>query len=247
MKWILRLIMPVVLSIAAIYLFQLWFRIHTELKFHSSARVLAQLRGLCSYYAEHNNQKFPDGKSSNEAFRQFFIIGYIDDEDKLFTSFDLVPQRPDGDIGTKEDGFIQALAPGECQINYIRGLTTEADRLTPLFFTQVVGLDGEIYMLGARVGQHDAVYPTTNGAVLEEHEGKTVDIFSEAYLKEKYGIEPQDILKPEGPPRDLTAIAKARKRYLHTLGAGILALIWLPFLIGVLIKHRRAARALAVV
>jgi len=242
MKWILRPILPLVLSIAAIYLFQLWFRILTELKFHSSAPIFAQLLGLCSEYAKNNNQKYPDGKSSNEAFRQFFISGYIDDVIKLFTSFDLVPQRPDGAIGTKEDGFIQALTPGECQLNYIRGLTTEADRLTPLLFMQVVGSDGEIYMLGARVGQHGTIYPTTNGAVLEEHEGKTVDIFSDAYLNEKYGIEPQDILKPEGPPRDVIAMAKARKQHLHALEAGILALIWLPFLLTVWIKHRRKAK-----
>ena len=235
---------PAVLSILAVFLLTTALYIGYELYLYDSVRNFLNIQNTCLAYATARDGRFPDGKSSNEALRQLFVEGYVDDE-RLVSEFDYPSTRPDGNIGNKANGFMEALAPGECPLYYVRGLTTEPkDSLTPLLFARVVSVGGKIYLVCARASGNAMAYDTEDGDVLEEHDGKTVDIFSEAYLKEKYGIEPQDILKPEGPPRDLTAIAKARKQYLHTLEAGILALIWLPFLLTAWIKHRRNKRKL---
>ena len=241
MKWIKWLLPPLVLTILAVLLMPLLSYVGYEHYVHKSLRNFWHIRGLCLAYAQTHEGKFPDGKSSNEALRQLFVAGYISDE-SIFSECDYPSRRPDGNIGNKANGFLEALAPGECPLYYVRGLTTEPkDSLAPLLYARVVVFDGNGYLVCASAGGNAKVYETDDGDVIEEHDGRYVDIFSEAYLKEKYGIEPQDILKPEGPPRDLTAIAKARKQHLHALEAGILALIWLPFLLTVWIKHRRAA------
>ena len=246
MKWIHHLIVALAIFVVATVVFPYVITVPNERYLHSSWEKFQTIRGSCEAYARAHDRRFPDGKSSNEAFRQLFVAGYVKDEE-LFVNFDYPRPKFEGNVGTQANGYLEVLAPGKCHISYVRGLTKDQkDPQTPLFFGQVVGFDGEIYTLCARVHESVGRHSTEDGTVLEEHDGKTVDIFSDAYLKEKYGIEPQDILKPEGPPRDLTAIAKARKQHLHTLEAGILALIWLPFLLTVWIKHRRAARVPAV-
>ena len=242
MKWIKRLLLPVVLTIVAIGLWPLVLYVFPQQHVNKCMRNFRNIQCVCSAYAEAHDGRFPDGKSSNEALRQLFVAGYIDDE-SFFSVCDYPSRRPDGNIGNKANGFLEALAPGECPMYYVRGRTTESkDALAPLLFARVGNFDGKVYLVCARVGGNARAYDTVDEAVLEQHDGKLVDIFSEAYLKEKYGIEPQDILKPEGPPRDVIAIAKAQKRNLHAIEAGILALIWLPFLLTVWIKHRLAAR-----
>ena len=242
MKWMNHLIVALALFIVATLLADIVISVPNQQYLNSCRENFQAVQDLCGTYARAHDRRFPDGKSSNEALRQIFVAGSMTDE-KFFSDSDYSSSRADGNIGTQANGFVQALAPGECFMTYVRGLTRDQkDPDPPLFFGQVVGFDGEIYTLCARVHERVSRHSTEDGAVLEEHEGKTVDIFSEAYLKEKYGIEPQDILKPEGPPRDLTAIAKARKRYLHAIQAGILALIWLPFPLTVWIKHRRNAK-----
>ena len=247
MKWMNHLIVVLALFVVAMVVFPFFIYVPNSQYLSSCWKNFQAVEDSCDAYARAHDGRFPDGKSSNEALRQLFVAGYMADE-KFFSDSDYPNSRSDGNIGTQANGFLQALAPGECFMTYVRGLTRDQkDPQTPLFFGQVVSFDGEIYTLCARVHESVSHHSTADGAVLEEHDGKLVDIFSDAYLKEKYGIQPQDILKPEGPPRDLTAIAKARKRHLHAIEAGILALIWLPFPLTVWIKHRRAARTPAVV
>lgn len=242
MKWSKWLLPPVVLTILAVFLMPLLLYVGPQWYVNKSVRNFANIQQVCLAYATAHEGDFPDGKSSNQALRQLFVAGYVDDE-RFFSECDYPSTRPDGNIGNKANGFLEALAPGECPIHYVRGLTTEPkDSETPLLFARVVNFDGKIYLVCARAGGNARAYGTEDGDVIQVHNGRYVDIFSDAYLKENYGIEPQDILKPEGPPRDLTAIAKARKRHLHTLEAGILALIWLPFPLTVWIKHRRNAK-----
>ncbi len=242
MKWIKWLMPPVVLTILAVLLMPLLSYVGYEWYVHQIVRNFRNIQYTCLAYATARDGRLPDGKSSNEALRQLFVAGYVDDE-RFVSECDYPSTRPDGNIGNKANGFLEALAPGECPLYYVRGLTTEPkDSETPLLFARVVNFDGKIYLVCARAGGNARAYDTEDGDVIEVNNGRYVDIFSEAYFKEKYGIEPQDILKPEGPPRDLIAIAKSRKQYLHTLEAGILALIWLPFLLTVWIKHRRSAR-----
>ena len=200
---------------------------------------LGIIANVCSVYAQNHEGNYPDGTTSNQALRQLFIDDLVDEEE-LFNFTALDQPHPDGNIGTMGNGYLQALAPGECLLNYIRGHTTgKTDPTAPLIFTQAVGGNGDIWVIAVQENGKGDIYRTAEGTVLQEQNGQQVDIFSEAYLKEKYGILPQDILKPEGPHRDITALAHQRKMEILRIEAAIILLIWLPFLIPHWIKHRR--------
>ena len=208
-----------------------------------STHAVYSIHQACFAYASNHEGTFPDGKSSNEAFRQLFIAGLVNDE-KLFRTLGTKKGVPDGNIGTKEDGFLQALAPGECPYSYVRGLDTNNDRSNaPLLFVTILDSYGEPCLICARCGGTVKAYPLTDGAVLEEHDGKMVDIFSHAYLKETYGILPQDILKPEGSIPDTLALAREQKVNIRLGEVALLAAIWLPFLLIYAIKSRRKTQA----
>ena len=242
MKWVLRLLLLTVLIIAFVAMETYW-TVMTELKFRSNLKSLHQIRQACAEYAKTHEGHYPDGTTSNEALRQLFISRILDHE-AIFGTSDIDRMKPDRNIGTAENGYLQALAPGECRLNYIRGLTAgKTDPTIPLIYMQFAGDDGEVWMLSCTEGGEGAKERTTNGAVLQDHNGQQVDIFSEAYLKEKYGIDPKDILKPEGPARDVIAIARARKWENRRFEATIIAIICAPFLLFRLLRPRPKAKS----
>ena len=235
----LRLRLPLLLSIGAVALLQCWHIANSQRSMVTTQRRLQAVWHACINYAQTHAGHYPDGNTSNQALRQLFIVGYIADEN-FFERKGIDKVTPDGKIGTKENGYLQALAPGECQVTYIRGIADEnPGPNAPSLFTQTVGSNGDIWVIAVRKGGQSDLYRTSDGTVLQEQNGQQVDIFSEAYLKEKYGILPQDILKPEGPHRDITALARQRKMEILRIQAAIILLIWLPFLIPHWIKHRR--------
>ena len=240
MKWVLRLLLLTVLIIAFVGMEAFWTEMRV-IKLKNNMGSLRQIREACAAYASIHEGHYPDGTTSNEALRQLFISGLIDDE-ALFSTSGLDRMSTDRNIGTAENGYLQALAPGECRLNYIRGLTAgKTDPTIPLIYMQFAGDDGEVWMLSYTEGGERAEDRTTNGAVLQEQNGQQVDIFSEAYLKEKYGIDPKDILKPEGPARDVIAIARARKWENRRFEATIIAIICAPFLLSRLLRPRPKA------
>ena len=221
MKTCLRLLLIFVLLIA-VAVSLLYWDVMSDIKRKSDLRMLRQIGESCAAYAKAHEGNYPDGTTSNEAFRQLFIAGLIDDE-RLFMTSEIDRKRPDGNIGTAENGYLQALAPGECRWTYVRGLKAgKADPTTPLFYMQSFRDDGEVWMLSCREGGNSVIDHTENGAVFEVFNGQKMDTFSAAYLKERYGIAPQDILKPEGPPRDAVAVALARKWKIRLFQAGLI-------------------------
>ena len=234
----LRFLLIIVLIIAVVVCPPYWAMMR-GIKLRQSLGALSQIRDACAAYAKTHEGNYPGGTTSNEAFRQLFIAGLIDYEG-LFTTSEIDRKRPDGNIGTAKNGYLQALAPGECRLTYIRGLKAgEPDLRIPLFYMQSVQDDGEIWMLCCREGGESLIERTENGEVLDVFNGRQLESFSEAYLKERYGIAPQDILKPEGPVRDVIALARARKMKIRLIESAILTAIWLPFLLIYRIKHRR--------
>jgi hypothetical protein len=155
---------------------------------------LYQLHQACFAYASGNDQVFPVGKSANEAFRQLFIAGLMDDEMLFFLG--AKQDKPDGNIGTANNGYKEALTPGECQVSYIKGLTSDRDDSTlPLLFAKVQGEDGNIYVIVVRIGGNAKIYETKDGIVKDMKNGKMVDI-----LSEEYGTDPENIVTPEAKP-----------------------------------------------
>jgi hypothetical protein len=90
---------------------------------------------LKSYAADHDS-KYPDAllpnaQTSNDAFRQMFKEGIVDDE-KVFGGF-LSPFRPDGKIGRAPD-FAEAVKAGENHWAMTKGITEADPDKTPLIF-----------------------------------------------------------------------------------------------------------------
>ena len=237
MKW--TTFLPLILSVGTLLSFEHVLHTASHAPRSSDQHALQAVWTACFSYANAHEGKFPDGKSSNEAFRQLFIAGLVDDE-KLFQGRGTNKVIQDGNIGTQENGFLQALAPGECAYSYIRGRDTDEQSLrAPLIIAQVINTDGNPWVIFVRCGGTVESYSSINGTALEKWNGNQADRIFEEYLKEYYGILPQDILKPEGPHRDITALAHQRKMEILRIEAAIILLIWLPFLIPLWIKHRR--------
>lgn len=167
---------------------------YTDKAAEAAMKKLYQMHQALFAYAQGNDQVFPVGKSSNEAFRQLFVKGLVDDE-RLFhlEKEGDKNDRPDGDIGSANDGYKAALAPGECSFYYISGLTSDRDDSTlPIAYTKLTGdEDGVVYVIAVRIGGNCKVYKTTDGIVKEKQDGKMVDI-----LREEYGTVTDNILAP---------------------------------------------------
>ena len=237
MKW--RLLLPLLLSIGAVKFVESGWGAMGKERIASYQRALENVGHMFTKYAETHDGTYSDDKIDNDTIRLAFVA-FIDPDYKVYGPRKLTRYPYRGHIGLTALGLLQKLSPTECQINYVRGLIAgKSDPTTPLLFVRAVTDDGEIRLISVNATGSSETYPTTNGTVLQEQNGQQVDIFSEAYLKEKYGIHPQDILKPEGPHRDITALAHQRKMEILRIQAAIILLIWLPFLIPHWIKHRR--------
>jgi hypothetical protein len=109
---------------------------------------------LVAYATSHDGSfpsKKPDGSpcvTANDAFRELFRSGLFDNEDVFYVQGSLWhPQdgdkKPDGDIGTAEDGYLQAVSKGENHWAYTAGVSHDRDASTiPLImdgFTDVIG------------------------------------------------------------------------------------------------------------
>ncbi|RYD34776.1 MAG: type II secretion system protein [Verrucomicrobiaceae bacterium] len=101
-------------------------------------------------YANEHDQEFPQAKDfSNEAFRQLFVMGYLDDETTFAIPGDAwlnhAPggrKMPDNRIGSAPD-FAEALQPGECSYFYVTGLDAADQSNLPLLgnaFSETVGV-----------------------------------------------------------------------------------------------------------
>lgn len=94
---------------------------------NNGRQILISLRG---YAADHNG-RFPEGATSNDAFRELFKGGLIDDERAFTASYS--PFQPDNQIGEAPD-YKAALERGENHWAMTRGLTEKSDPSTPLVF-----------------------------------------------------------------------------------------------------------------
>jgi hypothetical protein len=117
------------------------------MKAKSALRAAYQIHQALSAYAATHDQKFPTAEqTSNDAFRELFRVELMDDEKLFFvqgSAWHGNLRRADGDLGTKEDGFALALAPGENHFAYTTGLTSDgSDGTIPIVmdgFTDTVG------------------------------------------------------------------------------------------------------------
>lgn len=98
----------------------------------------------CFAYASANDGHFPaSDTNSNDALRNLFRAGMVDDEKVFWVGGSAwCSSKPDGELGTAEDGYAKALTKGENHWALTSGLTDKADPLTPALmdgFTETVG------------------------------------------------------------------------------------------------------------
>jgi hypothetical protein len=146
-------------------------------------------------HALGNEGKSLGGETSNDAFRVLFQNGVCEDE-TLFAIPDArarsTGKLPDGHLGTVDDGFARALAPGECDVTLVRPLPpTPASRNRPLLRADIKASDGTIVSIIAFAQGKPRILETRDGIVFDEMSKDTVDMFSAAA-----GVEPGHILRP---------------------------------------------------
>ncbi len=94
----------------------------------SNARQISLM--LKNYAGDHNG-RYPDGKTSNEVFRELFKTGLLDDE-RAFTAA-CSPYEGDNNIGEDPD-YAKALEPGENHWSMTKGVTADSPGDVPLLF-----------------------------------------------------------------------------------------------------------------
>ena len=207
----------------------------------SAAKTLLNISVDCGAYANTHDGAYPEGKSSNEAFRKLFQA-HITDYERPFRF-----TRPEGgwsnqEIGTAEDGFSEALLPGECDVYYVRGLNrATSDPKTPFLFA-CLPRSREIYWVACTISGESIIFPAGDDGVSGEFNGQKLNFRSPDYWKQ-FGVPFQDVLSPEGPAEDFAAYAATvkkniRERYLVISAACVLLVI----LIGLFIRDVRSKR-----
>ena len=148
-------------------------RISPEMRTKAAMKQAYQIHHALYAYAQGHDGAFPDGKSSNEAFRKLFQAGLLDDGKLFFIKPRIGGGKyPDGDFGTTDDGYAKALEPGECCFYYIRGgLINGGDPSRPIILTKVGGSDGKVFTIVVRVSGQSRV-----------EDPKAEDWFNKEYL-----------------------------------------------------------------
>lgn len=124
-----------------------YVQITTELRAYAKLHSAYQVHlALVAFSKLHDGHFPPAEHTSNEAFRELFKAGLVDDERRFFlegSAWHGGAAAPDGKIGDKEDGFAKAVGPGENHWAYTSGLNAKtSDPSIPLFmdgFTDVIG------------------------------------------------------------------------------------------------------------
>ena len=122
-------------------------RAMAEIEGKNAMRAAYQIQQALFGYSTMHDGDFPTAEhTSNEAFRELFKVGLLDDERLFFvkgSAWHGEATAPDRKIGDAADGFAEALGPGENHYAYTSGLSAEtSDSALPLVmdgFTDVIG------------------------------------------------------------------------------------------------------------
>jgi hypothetical protein len=111
----------------------------------SITKGISNCRQICmalKLYAADHDGAYPDDsltktRSANAAFRRMFQDEIIDAEPVFGCPYS--PFNPDGKIGTKQDNFKEAMAPGENHWMMTAGLSTSKPEGIPLVYENAMG------------------------------------------------------------------------------------------------------------
>ena len=146
---IIRRVVIFGIIVAGIFGLLWWWgpRIPVNMKQKSAMKSAYQIHQALFAYSTGHDGNFPTAEhTSNEAFRELFKEGLVDDERLFFvkgSAWHGKATAPDGKIGNAADGFAEALGPGENHWAYTSGLSADrSDATLPLImdgFTDVIG------------------------------------------------------------------------------------------------------------
>ena len=118
-----------------------------SIKSKQVARQAHNIQQALEGYAKDHGGKFPTStRDSNEAFRQLFADGLLDDEKNFYVRGCAwhAGKQTDGNIGSEETGFAEALSKNENHWAYTSGLNQKASpENTPIVmsgFTETPGI-----------------------------------------------------------------------------------------------------------
>lgn len=129
--WLQWLVVGILLIVAAIMVIPMSNGVAKKAPMMQSANNARQVLISLKSYAGDNNGKYPEGPTSNDAFRELFIAGLIDDE-RAFTAYNS-PYEPDNDIGVAPH-FDEAVCRNENHWAMTKGLTDSSPGDVPLVF-----------------------------------------------------------------------------------------------------------------
>jgi len=129
--WLPRILVSVILVLAFVFGVPFYLKIsETTNAMDACSHGRHILVSLKSYASEHEG-KYPDGATSNDAFRELFKGGYMSEE-SLFTAANS-PYIPNDRIG-ESPGYTEALMPGENHWSMTKGLKEDSSGNAPLIF-----------------------------------------------------------------------------------------------------------------
>jgi hypothetical protein len=137
-------IMFLLLVVMGALLYQGWAAQRLLAKVTTAFRQACSLKDAWSAYAFTHDGRYPTGEhSSNEAMRELFRAGFIDDEAIFFVRGSAwCPHPPNGELGNPENGYSGALTAGENHWACTSGLSDQDDPRIPMLmdgFTETVG------------------------------------------------------------------------------------------------------------
>jgi hypothetical protein len=137
-------IMFLLLIVLGALLYQRWASQRLLARVTTAFRQACSLKDAWAAYASAHDDRYPTGEhSSNEAMRELFRAGFIDDEAMFFVRGSAwCPHRPDGELGDADNGYAGALTAGENHWACTSGLSNQDDLRIPILmdgFTETVG------------------------------------------------------------------------------------------------------------
>lgn len=155
-----------------------------------------QLHQMLHAFAQSNDQKYPAGNTANEAMRQFFIKGLMDEERHfVFNGLGAPEHHPDEKIGLPTNGYAEAVAPGECDVSYQSNLTAGLDdATTPLLWYKTKAPSGMHYLICVRVAGDPKLYESETGKFIDP-----LHIDGREILSPENGVDLVLLLLPEVP------------------------------------------------
>ena len=214
----------------------------SQLRTRSHKSDMGLILSLCQAYATAHDNAYPDGQSSNEAFRKLFHVEPKNVSEGMFLRSASSKRYPDDEIGAAENGFSKALEPGECDVYYVRAQPSATSHsVNPRVFV-FVRADWKNYWVwssyGAMTKDNLGSGSLLTRGVLNAEE---VNLLSPDYWKQ-FGVDFKDVLAPEGFAPDVTALnnqarAHRRVRWLIFIPYGLFLIADLAY--ACLAKRRR--------